>query len=120
MIGSELLTFPSFETDAARFIMDLLHAGLAKSGTFRLGLAGGTTPAAVYTQLAILATESTWDAVEITFGDERCVPPDHPESNFRMAHETLLEKVGLSPGRIHRIRGEISPENAANEYQALL
>lgn len=64
-------------------------------------LAGGRTPAAVYLRLA--AQEYEWHAVDFFFGDERCVPPDHPDSNFRMANQTLLSKV---PARVHRMRGE--------------
>lgn len=66
-----------------------------------VALAGGLTPEALYERLATL--EYDWDAVEVFFGDERCVPPDHPDSNFRMANEALLSRV---PARVHRMRGE--------------
>lgn len=65
-------------------------------------LAGGRTPRAAYTRLA--TEEYDWGAVDIFFGDERCLPPDHRDSNFRMAEETILSKV---PARVHRMRGEI-------------
>lgn len=66
-----------------------------------VALSGGRTPGAVYARLAAL--EYDWASVEIFFGDERCVPPDHPDSNFRMANEALLSRV---PARVHRMRGE--------------
>jgi 6-phosphogluconolactonase len=66
-----------------------------------VALAGGTTPRRSYERLASL--EYPWHQVEVFFGDERCVPPEHPDSNFRMAHETLLSKI---PARVHRMPGE--------------
>lgn len=66
-----------------------------------IALAGGTTPRSAYERLASL--EYPWQEVEVFFGDERCVPPDHPDSNFRMAHEALLSKI---PARVHRMPGD--------------
>ena len=67
-----------------------------------LALAGGRTPQTLYERLA--GQEYDWRGVEVFFSDERCVPPEHPDSNFRMANEALLSKV---PARAHRMRGEI-------------
>jgi 6-phosphogluconolactonase len=64
-------------------------------------LAGGRTPRELYLRLATQVYD--WDSVDVFFSDERCVPPDHPDSNFRMANETLLSKVSA---RVHRMRGE--------------
>jgi 6-phosphogluconolactonase len=61
-----------------------------------------------------------WNNVHIYFGDERCVPPDHADSNFRMANETLLSKVPISPQNVHRMRGECKPNEAAKEYGQML
>ena len=61
-----------------------------------------------------------WSKVHIFFGDERCVPPDHADSNFRMAHEALLSKVPIPPENIHRMRGEIEPNASAKEYGQML
>src|SRR4029077_13805346 len=58
-----------------------------------------------------------WDLIRITFGDERCVPPDNPESNFRMAWETLLAPAAVPEKSILRMRGEIDPQIAAQEYE---
>jgi 6-phosphogluconolactonase len=66
-----------------------------------VALAGGSTPRALYQALA--AADYDWRSVEVFFGDERCVPPDHPDSNFRMAKETLLSRI---QARVHRMRGE--------------
>ena len=67
-----------------------------------VALAGGTTPRRAYERLATL--DYQWPEVDVFFGDERCVPPDHPHSNFRMAHEALLSKV---PVHVHRMPGEL-------------
>lgn len=66
-----------------------------------VALAGGATPRRAYERMAAL--DHPWDEVDMFFGDERCVPPEHPDSNFRMAHEALLSKV---PTRVHRMPGE--------------
>ena len=92
------------------------------TGKFALGLSGGNTPRALYQLLATepYAARIDWTAVEIFFGDERCVPPDDADSNFRMATEALLDHVPIPYDRIHRLRGEIDPEQAAIEYDILL
>jgi 6-phosphogluconolactonase len=84
-------------------------------GRFTLALAGGSTPRRVH---ELLAEDPgfDWTKVEVFFGDERCVPPDHEASNFRMARETLLDRVPIREEAIHRIRGELPPEDAAARY----
>ena len=81
-------------------------------GARTLVLAGGSTPKRTYELLT--QADVTWGRVTILFGDERCVPPDHPESNYRLARETLLDKV--APGSVHRIAGELGPDEAAELY----
>jgi 6-phosphogluconolactonase len=76
-------------------------------------LSGGETPRRVYELAAAL--EADWSRAGLWFGDDRCVPPDHEESNFRMAREALLDRVE-SPPRVHRIRCELEPEEAARLY----
>ena len=61
-----------------------------------------------------------WDSLELYWVDERCVPPDHPDSNYRMIREALLDQVPLRPQQIHRIEGEINPEIAADRYESEL
>ncbi|MFN2524678.1 MAG: 6-phosphogluconolactonase [Actinomycetota bacterium] len=83
---------------------------LPESGS--VGLTGGSTARAVYRLLAV--SDSDWSGLEVLFSDERCVPPDHPESNFRIADELLLRTC--RPRAIHRMRGEDDPEAAASAY----
>ena len=107
----------NFVTDAANFIVDLAHKALAERNEFRIAVSGGNTPRPVYTEIARIGRELPWDRVLITFGDERCVPPDDEQSNFRMAHETLFVPAAIPEKSILRMRGEIDPQIAAQEYQ---
>jgi len=100
------------------FIADLAARAIAERGRFTLALSGGSTPNPVY---ALLATPEyrdriDWSRVLIFFGDERCVPPDDPRSNYLMAKNALLDHVPLPPDNIFRIRGEDPPEKAAADY----
>ncbi|HEY0006338.1 MAG TPA: 6-phosphogluconolactonase [Pyrinomonadaceae bacterium] len=103
---------------AALRVVRFAQEALAERGRFTLALAGGSTPRHVYARLARdeLASQIDWTRAHLFWGDERCVPPDHPESNYRMARETLLDHVPLSPGNIHRIHGEDNPTEAAHAY----
>jgi len=87
-----------------------------------VALSGGSTPRATYTLLASdeFAARVDWPRVHVLWGDERCVPPDHPESNYRMARETLLDKIPIPAENVYRIRGELPPDQAATAYQAEL
>ena len=106
-----------FAAEAAQFILGHARAAIAERGLFRLALSGGNTPRTVHAQLARLGADLAWNRVQITFGDERCVPPEHADSNFRMARETLLDVVPIPAGNVFRIRGEIDPAAAAQEYE---
>jgi 6-phosphogluconolactonase len=106
-----------FAVDAAQFILDQAHNALGERNEFRLALSGGNTPAPVYTRLAAIGHDLPWQLTRITFGDERCVPPDDRQSNFRMAWETLLAPAAVPEKSILRMRGEIDPQTAAQEYQ---
>lgn len=110
----------SFIADAVALIVEAGQQAIARSGLFRLGLAGGNTPRAVYAALAQQAHSLPWDRVQITFGDERCVPPDHADSNYRMAYEALLSHVPIPEGNIFRIKGETPHEQAALECESKL
>jgi 6-phosphogluconolactonase len=87
-------------------------------GRFVVALAGGSTPKATYALLAgeDLAARVEWSLVHVFWGDERCVPPDHPDSNYRLAREALLDKVLVPARNVHRIQGELPPEQAAAAY----
>ena len=95
---------------------------IAKRSRFTLALAGGSTPAAAYRLLAgaEFAGRIDWSRVQVFWGDERCVEPDAPQSNYRMAREALLDHVPIPAASIHRIRGELDPREAAEEYERLL
>ena len=97
-------------------------AAIASRGRFTLALAGGTTPKAAYGLLADgpFAGRIDWSRVLLFWGDERCVPPDDPLSNYRMVKEALIERVPIPPTNVHRIRGEVDPRDAAADYEALL
>jgi 6-phosphogluconolactonase len=86
---------------------------------FMLVLAGGVTPKLFYSRLAQEPCRASipWSRLWIFWGDERCVPKDHPESHFRMAHETLLQYVPVAPEHVFRIRGEDPPPSAARDYE---
>jgi 6-phosphogluconolactonase len=87
-------------------------AGRLTGGARSLVLAGGTTPKRCYEILAGLDVE--WGRVSVLFGDERCVPPDDPESNYRMAREALLSRV--APATVYRMPAELGPEEGARAY----
>jgi 6-phosphogluconolactonase len=89
------------------------------SGRFAVALSGGSTPKHLYSLLASPGYRERirWNNLHLFWGDERCVPPDHPESNFRMAQEALLSKIKIPPENIHRMRGEQEPQAAAAEYE---
>jgi 6-phosphogluconolactonase len=103
--------------DAANFILEHANKALGERNEFRIALSGGNTPIAVYTRLAAIGHDLPWDLTRITFGDERCVPQDDRQSNFRMARETLLVPAAIPEKSILRMRGEIDPQTAAQEYQ---
>jgi 6-phosphogluconolactonase len=92
------------------------------SGRFTIALSGGSTPRSTYERLASgdLAERVPWEAFHVFWGDDRCVPPDDPDSDYRMAKEAMLDHVPIPSGRVHRIRGEDPPEQAARDYEQLL
>ena len=110
----------NFVQDAARLILEHARKAIAERGLFRLALSGGNTPRAIHAELARTATDLPWTKVQITFGDERCVPPDHKDSNYLMAKESLLDPAGIPDSNVFRIRGEIDPAEAARECEAKL
>src|SRR5216117_1465443 len=115
-----VLRTKNFVTDAADFILAQAQQALGERNEFRIALSGGNTPRPVYTLLAAIGRDLPWDLIRITFGDERCVPPDDAESNFRMARETLLAPAAVPEKSILRMRGEIDPQVAAREYEEQL
>jgi 6-phosphogluconolactonase len=111
---------------ALRLFVSAAQRHIADKGSFSVALAGGGTPRKLYGLLAKgPATEPRqwpfdWAKVFVFFGDERCVPPDHPDSNYAMAQAELLSKVPIPPENVFRLRGEIDPNQAATEYGQML
>jgi 6-phosphogluconolactonase len=119
-MSREVIRTKNFAADAADFILDRAHKAIGERNEFRIALSGGNTPRPVYTRLATIGRDLPWDRARITFGDERCVPPDDPQSNFRMARETLFVPAAIPEESIARMRGEIDPQIAAQEYEDYL
>ncbi len=108
---------------AARLISERARAAIAERGRFSIALAGGSTPRGAYLLLAghPFREEIDWRNVDVFFGDERCVPPDHADSNYKMAREALLSKVSIPASRVHRVEGERDDLGVvAREYAATL
>lgn len=107
---------------AARHIVESARSAIDSRGRFSIALSGGSTPRPVHARLVEppFKTAIDWSRVHVFFGDERCVPPDDPRSNYRMARETLLDLVPIRPDNVHRMRGELDPHVAADEYAAEL
>jgi 6-phosphogluconolactonase len=105
------------------FTTAAVNAALAR-GIARIAISGGTTPKAMFALLADPAEpfvkQVPWDKLDLYWVDERCVPPDHPDSNYRMTKEALLSKVPLSPDCVHRMEGELDPEVAAARYESMV
>lgn len=106
---------------AGRFVAAAREA-IRSHGQFVVALSGGTTPRRTYERLAAepLASQVMWPRVQVLWGDERCVPPDQAESNYRMAREALLDHVPIPAANLHRIHGEDEPAHAAALYEAVL
>ena len=105
--------------EAAQAVAGAAEEAVSRTGRFTLALSGGSTPRRLYARLASPPFRSRidWARLDVFWGDERCVPPDHPDSSYRLADESLLSRVPIPPEQIHRMRGEDSdPERAALDY----
>jgi 6-phosphogluconolactonase len=119
---TSLTTCADAEAAAKRAASEIgrrLQSARRERGAAHLALSGGTTPARTY---ELLAQElDDWQRIEVWFADERCVGPDDDESNYKLARETLLDAVaGLDPSRVHRMEGELGPEQGAERYAQAL
>lgn len=110
--------------EAAERVAAAAERAIAQRGRFSIALSGGSTPKALYALLTAEPYRSRidWSKVHILFGDERAVPPDHKDSNYRMAAEALLTKVPIPGDNVHRMRGELGEraDEAAKEYGLML
>jgi 6-phosphogluconolactonase len=108
---------------AAEYIAELAEARIKERNIFTLVLSGGSTPRQLYEKLANqpISNRIDWQHAHLFWGDERCVPPDNPDSNFSLAFETLISRVDLPPANIHRIPATTGPPKAAaEEYEKIL
>ena len=109
---------------AAQYFLEMASEAIAARGRARIAISGGSTPKATFQLLADGSepwrARMPWDNLDLFWVDERCVPPDDNDSNFRMTREFLLDHVPLRPEQIHRIEGELEPEAAAARYESEL
>jgi len=107
---------------ATGYILSAIVQTLSRQDRFSLVLSGGSTPRAIYTLLGQppQAGQVPWSRVHFFWGDERCVPPEHGDSNYLMAYETLLARLALPAQNIHRIQGEVPPDESAASYERAL
>lgn len=123
--GREMIVLPNtnqvYET-AARMIYDLALTAMQQSGRFTIALSGGATPQALYELLAEnYRKKLPWEQIYLFWGDERCVPPEHPDSNFGMVRASLLDKVPIPSANIFPMPAAgPEPERSAAGYEALL
>lgn len=127
MAGAPEIRIHNGPEDLAREAADLIvwagSQAIATNRRFRVALSGGSTPKAIHAMLAgpAFAGQVDWQRVEFYFGDERCVPPDHGESNYGMADATLFRPLRINASQVFRMAGEAGdPDQAAREYEALL
>jgi len=108
--------------DVAGRIFQAAKSASTSGQMLSIFLSGGSTPKALHQLLASEPYRSTidWNGVELYFGDERCVPPDSELSNYKMAVDTLIRHIPIPAQNVHRMKGEIDPQQAAREYGQLL
>lgn len=109
---------------SAKNIAEKVQAAVARRGVARLAISGGSTPQAAFKLLADPAhpfvNTIPWDKLQLFWVDERCVPPDNPESNYGVCKRLLLDNVAIPPANVHRMEGELDPEEAASRYESVL
>jgi 6-phosphogluconolactonase len=112
---------PAIARRAADIFVEVAQSSVARSGSFSVALAGGSTPKILYSLLATdpdLRARLPWDKMQLFFGDERHVGPDDPQSNFKMASETMIGKAPITPAQVHRMKGEVpDAAQAARDYE---
>ena len=121
----EVMVLPDLDAvsqEAARRFVAIAKDAVARTSRCTVALAGGSTPERLYRLLASETYRDTvpWSSLYLFFGDERCVPPDDRESNYRMAREAMLDHVPVLPTQVFRMEGERDPQSAAMSYDATL
>jgi 6-phosphogluconolactonase len=117
--------FPDVEflaRSAADQFIQLAATAIQSHGIFSVALSGGSTPQSLYQILASepFSEQVNWSQVHLFWGDERCVPPDHPDSNYFHAYKTLITNVPIPAENVHRIQAELAPKEAAQAYEETL
>ncbi len=107
---------------AAQFVSQLLAGQPDTAKRYSVALSGGSTPRGLFSRLVVepYRSQVDWTSLQVFWGDERSVPADHPDSNYRMAKETLLDHVPLLSGQVFRIEGELPAKDAAVQYEKIL
>ena len=109
---------------AAQYFSEMVNEAVADQNWASIAISGGSTPKAAFQLLADSSQSwrdrTPWDKLNLYWVDERTVPPDHPDSNFRMTREALLDHVPMNWEQVHRMEGELDPEIAAARYEAEL
>ena len=124
MLTKNVSIYPDLDTisrEAANYTVRVAREAIATHGMFSFAFSGGTTPGKMYGLLASdpYRTQIDWSVVHFFWSDERCTPPDDPQSNYHLAQEVLLSKLELRPEQIHRMPAErLDREQAAAEYAA--
>ncbi len=108
----KLETYPDIQGISNR-IVDLLRK--TTNTPYSLALSGGNTPKRIFEKLTY--KKISWNQIQFFWGDERCVPPDHSESNYKMAREHLFDRIKIQDHQIHRIKGENDPASEAVRYE---
>jgi len=121
-LSPQVHVFPdpkALSSAAAEAFLALSLEVISSSGRFAVALSGGSTPRRFFTLLASSPYQQSidWTRIHLFWADERCVPADHPESNFKLLHDTLLAHVPVPEANVHRVHGEADPEQAAREYE---
>lgn len=114
---------PEWAHEAAALVHAVSEEAIASHGRFLMVLSGGSTPKTLYQTLASREWKErfNWSRIFFLFGDERCVPPDHPQSNFAMAQTALFQPLGIPPDHIYRMKGELpDTRTAAQDYEKTL
>ena len=107
---------------SARMFAQVVEQAVTKRGVARVAISGGTTPQTTFKLLASAPFAETipWDRLQLFWVDERCVGPEHPESNYGVCRELLLSKVPIPAANVFRMEGELEPEVAASRYESTL
>lgn len=119
---SVLETADAMSHEAARFVLLSTREAVLCTGRCTVALSGGATPRRLYELLASDEYRGAlpWDEIEWFWSDERCVPPEDPRSNFRLANEAMLQRAGVATSHVHRMYGELTPSRGALAYEAVV